>query len=106
MKRNTSLSRYGGSMYVILVYDIKMDEKGPRVLRRVFKICKKYLSHVQKSVFEGELTPAKLASLKRELNKWIRKDRDSLIIFRSSNKKWLKKEFWGMDESDKTSNFF
>ena len=54
-------------MYVILVYDIKMDDGGPRVLRRVFKICKRYLSHVQKSVFEGELTAAKLAALKREL---------------------------------------
>lgn len=93
-------------MYIILVYDIKMDSKGPKILRWVFKICKKYLSHVQKSVFEGELTPAKLAALKQELKQWIRKDKDSLIIFHSSNKKWLKKEFLGMDETEKTSNFF
>ncbi|WP_076461675.1 CRISPR-associated endonuclease Cas2 [Limosilactobacillus caccae] len=93
-------------MYVILVYDIKMDGDGSKVLRRVFKTCKKYLSHVQKSVFEGEITPAKLAALKKELKKWIREDKDSLIVFRSSNKKWLKKEFWGMDESEKISNFF
>lgn len=93
-------------MYVILVYDIKMDDDGPRVLRRVFKICKRYLSHVQKSVFEGELTAAKLAALKRELKKWIREDKDSLIVFHSLNKRWLKKEFWGINESEKTSNFF
>lgn len=93
-------------MYVILVYDIKMDGDGSKVLRRVLKTCKKYLSHVQKSVFEGEITPAKLAALKKELKKWIREDKDSLIVFRSSNKKWLKKEFWGMDESEKISNFF
>lgn len=93
-------------MYVILVYDIKMDDGGPRILRRVFKICKQYLSHVQKSVFEGELTAAKLAALRRELKKWIREDKDSLIVFHSSNKRWLKKEFWGMNESEKTSNFF
>ena len=83
-------------MYVILVYDIKMDGDGSKVLRRVFKTCKKYLSHVQKSVFEGEITPAKLAALKKELKKWIREDKDSLIVFRSSNKKWLKKEFGGL----------
>lgn len=83
-----------------------MDGDGSKVLRRVFKTCKKYLSHVQKSVFEGEITPAKLAALKKELKKWIREDKDSLIVFRSSNKKWLKKEFWGMDESEKISNFF
>lgn len=93
-------------MYVILVYDIKLDKEGPRILRRVFRICKKYLTHVQKSVFEGEMTPAKLASLKKELKNWIRKDEDSLIVFKSSNKKWLQKEFWGMDEADKTSDFF
>lgn len=93
-------------MYVILVYDIKMDDGGPRVLRRVFKICKRYLSHVQKSVFEGELTAAKLAALKRELKKWIREDKDSLIVFHSLNKRWLKKEFWGINESEITSNFF
>lgn len=93
-------------MYVILVYDIKMDDDGPRVLRRVFKICKRYLSHVQKSVFEGELTAAKLAALKRELKKWIREDKDSLIVFHSLNKRWLKKEFWWINESEKTSNFF
>ena len=70
-------------MYVILVYDIKMDDDGPRVLRRVFKICKRYLSHVQKSVFEGELTAAKLAALKRELKRWIREDKDSFLNFKN-----------------------
>ena len=44
-------------MYVLLIYDIPLDNKGARVSRNIFKICKKYLTHVQKSVFEGELTP-------------------------------------------------
>ena len=30
-------------MYVILVYDIKTDNGGQKVLNRTFKICKKYL---------------------------------------------------------------
>ncbi|MFV0578602.1 MAG: CRISPR-associated endonuclease Cas2 [Fusobacterium ulcerans] len=92
-------------MYVILVYDIKLDEIGNSVLRNVYKICKKYLTHIQNSVFEGELTPALLKKLQIELKKWIRKDKDSLIIFKSRNQRWLEKEFWGM-EDDKTSNFF
>lgn len=93
-------------MYIILVYDIEMDKNGPRILRRVFKICKKYLTHVQKSVFEGELTAAQLEKLKSELNAWIRDDQDSLIIFKNNNKKWLKKEFIGIDSSELTSNIF
>ena len=70
-------------MYVILVYDIKTDNGGQKVLNRTFKICKKYLCHIQNSVFEGI---------------------DSVILFKSRNERWLNKEMWGKNE-DKTSNF-
>ncbi|GET15904.1 CRISPR-associated endonuclease Cas2 [Ligilactobacillus agilis] len=93
-------------MYIILVYDIALDQNGAKVLRHVFKICKKYLSHVQKSVFEGELTKSQLKKLTIELRKWIRDDKDSVIIFKNRNKKWLDKQFLGMDMSDETLNFF
>ena len=91
--------------YIILVYDILSDENGARISRNIFKICKKYLTNVQKSVFEGEITPVLLKKLNIELGKFIRKDKDSLIIFKSRQEKWLEKEFWGI-EDDKTSNFF
>ena len=47
-------------------YDIRLDETGARVLRNVFKICKKYLTHIQNSTFEGELTPSSLKKLQYE----------------------------------------
>lgn len=97
--------KYGGSMYIILIYDIVSDEEGSRISRNIFKICKKYLTNVQKSVFEGEITQVLLKKLYIELKKYIRKDRDSVIIFKSRKEKWLDKEFWGL-EDDKTSNFF
>ena len=90
-------------MYVILVYDIVMDDGGPRVLRRVFKECKKFLVHIQNSVFEGELSKAQLFKLEVSLKKYIRQDVDSLIIFKTRNEKWLEKEFWGKTD-DATSN--
>ena len=40
--------------YAFLFYDV--NEKR---VQKVFKICKKYLSHFQKSVFRGEMTPSK-----------------------------------------------
>lgn len=93
-------------IYILLVYDICVDgKKGQRVMRKVFKLCKKYLNHVQKSVFEGEVTPVQLEKLRLELNRQIRKELDSVIVFKSRNEKWLTKEFWGIKE-DKTSNFF
>ena len=55
-------------MYVILVYDIKLDTGGARVLRNIFKICKRYLTHVQNSVFEGELSVSSVKKLQYELD--------------------------------------
>ena len=91
-------------MYCILVYDVEMDESGAKALRNIFKICKKYLIHIQKSVFEGEVTELQYMKLQAELSKHIRKDKDSIIIFKSRNEKWLEKEFWGLKD-EKTSNF-
>ncbi len=99
-------SKFGGEyMYVILIYDISVENGGAKVWRNVFKICKRYLTHVQKSVFEGEITPALLVKLRMELDKYIRSDMDSVIVFSSRQQKWLEKEFWGLAD-EKTSNFF
>ena len=93
-------------MYVILVYDINLEEKeGQKILRNVFKICKKYLVHIQNSVFEGELLESQAIKLKAELDKYIREDKDSVILFKSRNQRWLDKEFLGKIEDDKTDNF-
>ena len=70
-------------MYVILVYDISTDDDGARVSRNVFKICKKYLSHFQKSVFRGDITPSKLISLRSELKSIIVENEDFVCILKS-----------------------
>lgn len=91
-------------MYVILVYDIPNEDQGARISRYMFKTCKKFLTHVQKSVFEGELSSLQYLKLKKELAKFVRKDIDSVIVFHNNNAKWLKKDFLGM-EIDATSQF-
>lgn len=93
-------------MYIILVYDISMEDKeGSRVLRNVFKICKKYLIHIQNSTFEGEISESQILKLNKEINKYIRKQIDSVIIFKARSLIWMEKEFWGKVEADKTENF-
>lgn len=82
-----------------------LDKAGARVSRNVFKICKKYLTHIQKSVFEGEITELNYLKLESELREYIRKDRDSVITFKSRSERWMEKEFWGIKD-EKTSNFF
>lgn len=106
MKKNTQDLKSGGDlMYIVLMYDIMMDKKGAKVHRNTFKICKRYLTHIQKSVFEGNLSELNLMKLKSELNKHIREEKDSLLIFKSRDEKWLEKEFIGIID-DKTSKFF
>ena len=82
-------------MYIVLVYDVSQEENGARRWSRIFKICKKYLTHIQNSVFEGELSKGQLAQLQKELEEYIDKELDSVIIFKSRQEKWLDKEFWG-----------
>ena len=93
MTKNIKDLEFGGRMYIILVYDIKQVNNYNKVQRNVFKICKRYLIHVQNSVFEGEITLANLTKLKEELKQYLRNDLDSCIIFKSRNKRWLDKEF-------------
>lgn len=79
-------------MYI--VYDINTEKKS-NVPNRIFKICKKFLVHIQNSVFERELRESQFLNLKYELRKYLRDDRDSCIIFSSRNEKWLNKDFDG-----------
>ena len=77
-------------MYIVLVYDVSLENNGA--------ICKRYLSHIQNSVFEGEISKVQLTQLKNELAPYIDKELDSVIIFKSRQEKWLEKEFWGKED--------
>lgn len=60
------------------------------------KICRKYLAHVQRSVFEGTITEAKLKSLKRELENVIDTEVDSVCIYEMESVKYTRKEQIGI----------
>ncbi len=91
MIKYIAVLKYGGNMYIILVYDIKQVGDFQKVQRKVFKECKKYLYHVQNSVFEGEISKSQLFCLEAALSSFFRKEIDSCIVFKSNNKKWLNK---------------
>lgn len=105
MKKSTKGLKFGGrEMYVVLVYDINQNNNGQKRWSHIFKTCKKYLTHIQNSVFEGEISKVQLLKLQQELNSFIDKEYDSIIIFKSRQERWLDKEFWGR-EDDKMSFF-
>ena len=85
-------------MYVVLVYDVSKDENGQKRWSHIFKICKKYLSHRQNSVFEGEISVVQLTKMKQELEPYINSRLDSVVIFKSRQQKWLDKELWGQQD--------
>jgi len=76
--------------YAFLFYDIKEER-----VNKVFKICKKYLVHYQKSVFRGEITPSKLIKLRHELNKTIDETEDFICIIKLLNNKVFGEEVLG-----------
>ena len=66
--------------YAFLFYDV-----GEKRVQKVFKVCKKYLSHYQKSVFRGEMTPSKFIGLRNDLKKVINKEEDFVCIIKLMN---------------------
>lgn len=72
-------------MYVICVYDVN-EKRCPKVM----KVLRKYLFHIQNSVFEGELTPAKYKKLQKELDT-ITADDDQIIFYYSYSNKSINK---------------
>lgn len=92
-------------MYILLMYDISTKSKlGKKNLSKIHKTCKKYLVHIQNSVFEGEITKSNLKKLENELKFLINKEVDSVIVFKTREEKWLDKIFLGK-EDDAMSNF-
>ena len=77
-------------MWVILTYDI-----GNRRNSKALKICRKYLVHVQKSVFEGEISGAKLERLKTELSKIIDFDNDQIAVYEFDTLRYSAKDIIG-----------
>lgn len=86
MKKNMN---YG---YAFLFYDV--NEKR---VNRVFKVCKKYLSHYQKSVFRGEITPSNLIKLKKDLKLVVDETEDFVCIVKLLNGKVFDEEIIGCD---------
>jgi CRISPR-associated protein Cas2 len=86
-------------MYVIAIYDVNQKRVG-----KMLKLCRRYLNWIQNSVFEGEITEAKLEELKQTAKNILDEENDSFIIFKTRQEKWLDKEIIGK-ERNKLDNF-
>lgn len=84
-------------MYVVVVYDTAA-ERNPRILRT----CRQYLHHVQRSVFEGHLSPAQLRRFQAAVASVIDASYDSVLVYTLPPGAVPQREEWGVAESAPT----
>ena len=78
-------------MFVIMVYDV-----GEERLSKVLSIGRRYLTWIQNSVFEGEISDANFMRLKDNLSKIIDKKHDAITFYILRTTAYLKKENLGV----------
>ena len=82
-------------MYVVLVYDCGVKRVG-----KMLKLCRKYLTWVQNSVFEGEISGVKLKELLGEAKLIMDLEKDSVIVFKARKLKWMDKQVIGIEKNE------
>lgn len=81
--------------YAFVFYDV--NEKR---VQKVFKVCKRYLSHYQNSVFRGEMSPSKLIQLRTDLRAVIHEDEDFICIIKLMNDNVFGEEVLGKKDKE------
>lgn len=79
-------------MYFVAAYDV--DEKR---VGKMLKIFRRYLTWVQNSVFEGELTEAQYEALKAEARDLMDPDTDSVIFWNLRAEQYCDRETLGIE---------
>lgn len=80
-------------MYLIVVYDTAV-ERNPRILRA----CRQYLHHVQRSVFEGELSAAQLRHFRSAVEAVIDAGYDHVLLYSFPPGTTPQRQEWGVPE--------
>ncbi|SEH65140.1 CRISPR-associated protein, Cas2 family [Halopenitus malekzadehii] len=81
-------------MYVVMVYDLEADRT-----QKALKLGRRYLTHVQNSVLEGEISEGDLATLKNEVDDLLNPS-ESTIIYELSSDTLLNRTVYGDDPTE------
>jgi CRISPR-associated protein Cas2 len=81
-------------VYVVIVYDMEAERTS-----LLLKLLRRYLTHVQYSVFEGEITEGDLAKLKGEIEDTLNAG-ESTIIYELSSDTLLDRTVYGDDPAE------
>lgn len=81
-------------VYVIVVYDMEADRT-----QKMLKLLRRYLTHVQFSVFEGEITEGTLEELDGKIDDLL-KDCESTIVYELGTESVLNRTVYGEDPTE------
>ena len=81
-------------MYVILVYDMRADRT-----QKMLRIGRQYLTHVQNSVLEGEISRGDLTELRGRIED-VLEPGESVVIYELSSDSLLNRTVYGEDPKD------
>lgn len=81
-------------MYVVLVYDMEAHRT-----QKMLKTGRRYLTHVQNSVLEGEITEGDLAKLQNEISDLLNPG-ESVILYELSSDTLLERTVFGQDPAE------
>lgn len=78
-------------VYVIAVYDVEADRTS-----KFLKYLRQHLTHVQNSVFEGEVTEGQLEEITGRLESML-KDGESVMVYRMTSESYVNRTVFGDD---------
>jgi len=80
--------------YYIAVYDVNM-----RRVAKMLKLFRRYLTWVQRSVFEGELTEAQFQRLQHEAGRLMNPEEDVVIFYELRDVRYSRRLVLGTEQS-------
>ena len=83
-------------VYLVVVYDMQADRT-----QLMLKFLRRYLTHVQNSVFEGEVSPGDFETIKNRAHDLL-EPTESVIIYQTSSEKYVDRTVVGDDPAEES----
>jgi len=83
-------------MYIVLVYDMEADRT-----QKMLKLGRRYLTHVQNSVLEGQITEGDLTTLENSIEDLLLSG-ESVIVYELSSDSLLNRTVYGNDPAEES----
>ncbi len=81
--------------FYIAVYDVNVKR-----VAKMLKLFRRYMTWIQNSVFEGELTEAQFQRLQAEAKALMKNEEDSIIFYELGNEKYIGRTSLGAERGE------